>query len=186
MKKCAHGVILVVSMVLSAALLCNVAAAQMPGPTAEHELLKEAIGTWDATMKLYQAPGEEPTVTKATETVELGPGGLWVLSKFECEMMGMPFVGHGVNGYDPVRKKYVGTWVDSMSPSMMISEGEYDPATKTATSFAEGRDPVSGEMIKYKQISRTIDADTRVFEMHRPEKDGTYVKMMEIEYTRKK
>lgn len=162
------------------------AAAQMPGPTAEHEWLKGEVGTWDAKMKLFHTPGEEPTITEATETVELGPGGLWILSKFEGEIMGMPFTGHGVTGYDPAKKKFVGTWVDGMSPYLMISEAEYDPATKTATGFAEGRDPMSGEIVKYKQISRTIDENTRTFEMLQPEKDGTYVKMMEIEYTRKK
>jgi len=175
-----------VGVMSSAFLLCSVAVAQLPGPTAEHELLKGEVGTWDAKMKLFTAPGEEPTVTDATETIELGPGGLWILSKFESELMGMPFAGRGVTGYDPVKKKYVGTWIDSMSPNLMTIEGEYDPATKTTTSFGEARDPVSGATIKYKQISRTIDENTRTFEMYRPEKNGEYVKMMEIAYTRRK
>ena len=73
-----------------------------------------------------------------------------------------------------------------MSPHLMTTEGEYDPATKTTTSFAESRDPMSGKTIKYKQISRTIDENTRTFEMLRPDEGGEYVKMMEIEYTRRK
>jgi hypothetical protein len=177
---------MLVLAVLSVALLCNIAAAQVPGPTAEHKLLQGDVGTWDAKMKLFHTPGAEPTVTDATETIELGPGGLWILSKFESEIMGMPFTGHGVTGYDPVKKKYVGSWADSMSPYLMTMEGEYDPATKTTTSFAEGRDPASGATIRYKQISRTIDENTRTFEMLQPGEDGEFVKMMEIEYTRKK
>lgn len=186
MSKNVRASLAVVCLAQIVFLFVGAAAAQMPGPTAEHERLKADVGTWDAKMKLYPASGEEPTVTDATETIELGPGGLWILSKFECEMMGMPFVGHGVNGYDPVKKKYVGTWVDSMNPYMMIVEGEYDPATKTTTSFAEGRDPMSGATIRYKQISRTIDENTRTFEMLQPGEGGEYVKMMEIEYTRQK
>ncbi|MGD9636074.1 MAG: DUF1579 domain-containing protein [Pirellulales bacterium] len=181
----AHALFAQLCQLSSIVLLASTAAAQLPGPTAEHALLKEGVSTWDATMKMYEASGEEPTVAKATETVELMPGGMWVLSKFESEFAGMPFTGRGVTGYDPWKKKYVGTWIDSMSPSLMISEGEYDPATKTATSYAEGRAPVSGEIIKYKQVSRTIDANTRTFEMYRPEKDGEFVKMMEIEYKRR-
>lgn len=186
MAKFARRIITFVLAVAGVALLSDIAAAQAPGPTAEHKLLQDEVGTWNAKMKLFPTPGAEPTVTDATETIELGPGGLWILSKFEGEIMGMPFTGHGVTGYDPVKKKYVGTWVDGMSPSLMITEGEYDPATKTTTSFAEGRDPASGATIKYKQISRTIDENTRTFEMLQPGEGGEFVKMMEIEYTRKK
>jgi hypothetical protein len=186
MAKFARRMTSFVCVMMCVVSLCNFAAAQAPGPTAEHKLLQGEVGTWNAKMKLFHTPGAEPSVSDATETIELGPGGLWILSKFEGEIMGMPFTGHGATGYDPVKKKYVGTWVDGMSPNLMITEGEYDPATKTTTSFAEGRDPASGATIKYKQISRTIDENTRTFEMLQPGEGGEFVKMMEIEYTRKK
>lgn len=177
-----------VTVVQSVTTLVEVAAAQdvtSPAATKEHELLKHDVGTWDATMKIYAAPGEEPAVSEATETNELLPGGIWLLSNFKGEIMGMPFSGHGVTGYDPVEKKYIGTWVDSMSPYLMTMEAEYNPATKTLTGFGEGRDPASGEMVKYKQISRKVDDDTRTFEMQMPDGAGGYQKMMEIEYKRR-
>ena len=41
-------------------------------------------------------------------------------------MMGMPFTGHGMRGYDNVSGKYWSTWNDSMSTGMMVSEGTCD------------------------------------------------------------
>ena len=44
-------------------------------------------------------------------------GGLWVASTFQGDFGGMTFEGRGQFGYDPAKKKYVGTWIDSMSPA---------------------------------------------------------------------
>jgi hypothetical protein len=180
---------LAVKLVLLVAAIVAVdvqrAAAQIQ-PTAEHELLKELVGTWHAHVKLYHTPGEEPEVTECTETVEMLPGGMWVTSRFEGKIMGLPFTGIGTSGYDPTEKKYIGTWVDSMSPYMQTIKGDYDPETKTMTSISESRNPMNGAKITYKEIGREIDDDTRTFEMHMPNDKGEYVKMMEIEYTRKK
>jgi hypothetical protein len=167
------------------ALFAASAAAQIQA-TAEHELLKSQVGKWDAEMKLFHAPGAEPEVEQCTETVELLPGGMWITSRFEGKIMGMPFTGIGTSGYDPTEKKFVGTWVDSMSPYMQTIKGEYDAATKTMTSTSVSRNPMNGEEVTYKEIGRTIDDDTRTFEMHMPNEKGEYVKMMEIKYTRKK
>jgi hypothetical protein len=178
-----HGWTLILTLMF--ACCAGIAAAQVPGPTKEHEIFKADVGTWDATMKLFHAPGAEPTVSKATETNEL-IGGMWLVSRFESELMGMPFTGVGQWGYDPAEKKYIGTWVDNMTPYMQTIRGDYDPATKTMTSVSESRDPMTGENITYQDSARTIDADTRVFEMSAPDGKGGYQKMLEIEYKRRK
>ena len=41
-------------------------------------------------------------------------------------MMGTPFTGHGMTGYDNVTGKYWSTWTDSMSTGIMVSEGSCD------------------------------------------------------------
>jgi hypothetical protein len=173
-----------VCLLLSIAWLGGIAAAQPPGPTKEHEIFKNDVGTWDATMKLFTAPGAEPTVSKATETNEL-VGGMWLVTRFEGELMGMPFTGVGTSGYDPAEKKYIGTWIDNMTPYLQTIRGDYDPASKTMNSLCESRDPMTGEKITYKQTMKQIDGDTRVFEMQMPDGKGGYQKMLEIEYKRR-
>ena len=154
-------------------------------PTKEHEILKHDVGTWDATVKIWPMQGAQPIESKGTETNELLKGGLWLVSRFEGEAAGMPFTGVGTTGYDPVEKKYVGTWIDTMTPHLMITKAEYDAQTKTMTGTAEGRDHHTGQPYNAKLIARYVDDDTRTFEMHMPGEDGKYFKMMEINYKRR-
>jgi hypothetical protein len=155
----------------------------VPQPTEEHKLLHKDVGTWDAEISLF-LPGEAPVKSKGSEKNELLKGGMWLVSRFEGEMAGMEFAGTGLSGYDPIEKKYVGTWADSMSPHLMIIKGEYDPATKTMTSTGEGREP-TGETYQARLVSRHLEDGTRTFEMHMRTPDGEFVKMMEIKYTRR-
>jgi hypothetical protein len=171
-------------VVMAVVALTTTGAQGQPGPTAEHKIFKSDVGTWDATMKVFEAEGAEPTVAKATETNEM-IGDLWLVSRFESELAGLKFVGLGTWGYDPEEKKYVGTWIDSMNPYPQTARGDYDPATKTLTAVAEGRNPVNGEKVTYKETARTVDENTRLFEMFMPGEDGEYWKMLEVEYKRR-
>lgn len=153
----------------------------MPEPGPEHEMLKKDVGTWDATVEMFMAPGAPPSVSKGTEVVTM-LGGFWQITEFKSEMMGQPFEGRGATGYDPAQKKFVGTWVDSMTPAYYTLEGTYDAAKKTMTAFMEGPDP-SGQVVKTKSVTEWTDADTRVFTMYAP--DGQSVSMR-ITYKRRK
>lgn len=157
-----------------------------PKPGPEHQILQQDAGAWDATVEMWMAPGQPPAVSKGTETNTLCCGGLWLYTDFNSDMMGAPFQGHGVMGYDPAKKKYVGTWVDSMSVALSVMENTYDAATKTMTGFMEGPDP-SGKMIKMKMVNEWKDAgETRVFTMSMPGPDAKDVPTMRITYKRKK
>jgi hypothetical protein len=158
----------------------------VPKPTKEHDLLKQDVGTWDATIKAWMGPGE-PSVSKGKEVNKMMPGDLWSISDFEGEFGGMPFYGHGTFGYDTNKKKYVGTWVDSMSTTPMLMEGTYDAAAHTMTMLSDtvGQD---GKPVKTKSVSEQKSDGSRVFTMYM-KSDATgpdFVKAMEITYTKKK
>jgi len=156
----------------------------MPRPTKEHKLLKFDVGTWDATMKIWPYPGATPIEGTAVERNVLLPGGFWLLSRFDGKMGDMKFNGAGTFGYDPIEKKFTGTWIDSMSPHMLTMKGDYDEATQTLTMMGENREP-NGKMQKSKEIAKSIDENTRHFEMHMQGDDGQYFQMMEINYKRR-
>jgi hypothetical protein len=159
--------------------------AQLSQVSNEHKFLHKDVGTWDATMRIFPAEGAEPIESKGTETSELFQGGMWLVSQFKGEIFGMPFSGMGTMGYDPVDKKYVGTWVDSISPHLTLLKGEYDPASKTLTSIAEGRDFQTGQVTQSKHITRYIDENTRTFEIHAKEGGEKERKVLEIHYKRR-
>ena len=52
--------------------------------------------------------------------------GRVMVEQFEGTMMGAPFKGHGMSGYDNVTGKYWSTWNDSMSTGLMVSTGTCD------------------------------------------------------------
>lgn len=163
----------------------------LPRPGPEHALFKDSAGTWDAKVEAFMAPGAPPSVSTGVETNRVGCGGLCLITDFKGSFNmapgapPTPFEGHGTETWDVAKKKYVGTWIDSMSTGLSISEGNYDPATKTMTGWMEGPD-MSGQVSKMKAISTMKDANTRVFTMYNVDKDGKETMGMRITYTRRK
>lgn len=153
-------------------------------PGAEHALLKSFVGTWDAAIKGYMEPGKPPMENRGTETVT-AMGGFWVVVDHQSEMMGQPYHGHGMRGYDALKKKYVSTWTDSMSGGLMLFEGTYDEATKTFTMFADAPG-FDGKPARWKGVHVLKGADQSVFTLSAPGPDGKDFVCMEITYTRRK
>lgn len=160
----------------------------VPKPSAEHKILAEDEGTWDATVKSFMAgPDAKPTVTKGTEVNTVLPGGLWVLSKFEGSFGGVKFEGRGQFGYDPAKKKYIGSWIDSMSPTLAVLEGNYDARTKTMTYTGDGYDPNTKAKYTQKMVTTMKDDGTRVFTLYMKfDGAGEEIKFMEVDYTKRK
>ena len=157
----------------------------LPRPGPEHDLLKKQAGVWDATVEETTEPGAPPKVSKGVETNTMVCGGLWLISDFKGEMMGQPFQGHGVTGYDQARKKYTGIWVDGMTTALGIVEGTYDKATKTMRLDYEGHDP-AGNPIKMKMVTVWKGKDHRVWTASMVGGDGKDIPMLTINYKRRK
>ena len=147
------------ALAAGALILSSSAVAQdmpMPKPGPEHKLFDMDAGTWDATVEMFM-PGAPPMTSKGTETNTIGCGGLCLISDFKSVMAGAPFHGHGTSAWDPAKKKYVGTWTDSMSAGISMSEMTYDPATKTATGWHGGtrHDRQAGQVQGGRSSTRT-------------------------------
>lgn len=163
-------------------------AQQMPPmPTAgpEHAILKMDEGTWDAVVEFVPGPGAPPMTSKGVEVNIVGCGGLCLISDFKGEAMGKPFHGHGVTTWDTVKKKYAGSWTDSMSMGMAVTEATYDAATKKMTGSMEGPD-MTGAVVKTRNVSEWKDKDTRVMTAFAPGPDGKEMQVLKITSTRRK
>lgn len=150
-----------------------------PGP--EHKHLHTLEGTWDCKMKMVGAPEAMDAV--ATYKVELG--GLWVSSEFKCDSPAFKFTGKGLDGYDTNKKKYVGTWCDSLSTSLMVMEGTRDEKTKTTTMTGQGYNE-QGKLTKYRNVTKETDPDHFTFQMFMVGDDGKESLAFTIEYARRK
>ncbi len=177
-------------------LTCSlVASAQDPGnekawmafmtPGEQHKAMAAENGVWDEEITFYMAADAPPTVTKATCTNEMILGGRYQRSVHTGNMMGMPFQGEGITGYDNGRKIFFSTWIDNMGTGMMYSEGKYDPAKKQLELKGKSTDPATGKPMDFRQTMKNTDADHQVMEMFMVH-DGKEFKSMEIKFTRKK
>jgi hypothetical protein len=161
-----------------------------PKPGKEiQEMAKAEEGVWDATMRVYMAgPNAEPTTYKGVETVEAVSDGLWLRSNYEGDFLGgKKFKGHGIFGYDPLKKKYVGVWVDNMQTSLGTLEGEFDAKTKTSNMKFETTEPGTGQPIKQQHKTEYKADGHKVFtiSMQIPGAGDQYLKMLEIESKRR-
>src|SRR5205085_11916321 len=92
--------------------------------------------------------------------------------------------GAGMDGDDHVKKTFGSSWGENMGTGIMVSEGDYDPATKTFTCTSE-YEAVPGMKTKARQVIKIADKDHHTFEWYE-DRGGQEVKTMEINYTRKK
>ena len=167
-------------------LVPALAAAQMPPmptPGPEHAVLKEDVGTWDAAIEIM-APGGA-TSSKGVETNTLGCNGMCLVTDFKGELLpGVAFAGSGLTAWDPKAKKYVGTWSDSMTPGLSLSEGAWDPGTKkmTATMKSSGMD---GQPATSRSVVEYPAAGKRVMTVFTPGPDGKEMQTFRITYTKR-
>ena len=156
--------------------------AMTPGPM--HEMLANRVGKWTAEVKMWMDPSQPPTTSQATTVCEAMLGGRYFKSIHSGDMMGMPFEGYEISGYDNVKKEFFNIWMDNMGTGIMVNTGTYDEATKTLTLTGQMTEPMGTEM-SVREVIKVIDNDHSTFEMY-VDMGGQEVKNMEISYTRVK
>lgn len=165
------------------------APAGMPGmemmmPGEGHAKMKALEGTWDALIKNSMDPSGA-TESKGTTTAKWIMDGRYLVEEHSAEMMGMPFKGMGISGYDNATKKYFNVWIDNMGTGVMNSTGSVDASGKVFTYEGESFDPMQGKNVKMRMITKIIDDKKHTFEMFAPGPDGKEAKILEITYTKK-
>ena len=160
-----------------------------------HKLLGSLAGTWSYTVKFWMGSdlNAPPTESKGVAVRKPVMDGRYYSLDVTGKMKmpgpdGKPkdftFKGMGLEGYDNVKKKFVGTWVDNMGTGVMMSEGSYDPGTNSVTYTSE-IEMMPGVKTKVRSVVKITDKDHHVFEWYE-NRGGKEVRSMEISYTRKK
>jgi hypothetical protein len=158
-----------------------------------HKLLSSLDGNWNYTIKFWMNPdpNAKPEESKGTAVRKSIMDGRYSVMDVtgKMEMPGpdgkkkeATFKGHGIEGYDNVKKKFVGSWVDNMGTGIMFSEGDYDPATKTFTYTSE-YEGIPGMKQQIREVLKVTDNNHMTFEWYE-NRGGQELKTMEINYTR--
>jgi hypothetical protein len=157
-------------------------------PGDPHKWMASMAGNWNMESKWFMAgPGSEPSVSTGTVVYSMILGGRYLKQEATGTMMGMPFEGVGINGYDNFKKKFVGTWIDNMGTAISAMEGTVDASGKVLTMWGTMDEPTTGEKNKkVKYVMTSVNADKHTFEIYDVTTYGEKAPVAVMTYTRKK
>jgi hypothetical protein len=170
----------------SATMMKNWMAYMTPGEV--HKMMSGATGTWTADVSMWQNPNGPAEQSKATCVNKMILGGRYLEGTNTGMMMGQPFEGRSLTAYDNATKKFTNTWIDNMGTGIMVLSGTWDEANQTINLSGNMVDPSSttGKEMYVRETLKMVDNDHQVMEMFGKGPDGSEMKMMHINYTRKK
>ena len=154
-------------------------------PGEAHARLKPTEGQWNSVIKQWHDPASEPLESKGTCERKWIMGGRYLEEHYTSDMMGMPFQGMSITGYDNVQKKYFTTWIDNMGTGFMLFTGKCDASGKVFSYTADYADPFTGKMQKMRSVVRIVNDKSQICELYGPGEDSKEFKTMEITHTRK-
>ena len=159
----------------------------MPKPLKQHDWLQQLVGKWTFEAECNMGPGQEPMKGKGTETVR-SIGGLWIHGEGRGRMPGAgPYTCILELGYDPQKKRFVGSWIASMMTQQWLYEGKLDRSGKVLTLNTEGphiTDP--SRTAKYRDVIVFKNRNRRELKSQMLGDNGKWQELMTARYTRKK
>lgn len=154
-------------------------------PQKEHRWLHKLVGNWTYEGEATMEPGKPAERFRGTESVR-SLGGLWILAEGRGETPGGdPATMIMTLGFDPQKKRYVGTWIGSMMTYLWVYDGGLDADERVLTLAAEGPSMAAeGQMGKYKDVIEFKSDAHRVLTSHTLGPDGKWHQFMAANYRR--
>ena len=146
------------------AMMDKMTKAATPGP--QHEMFKKMAGDWTTKVKYQMDPSQPAQESQGASTITTLMDGRYCQEVATGQMMGQPFNGMGITGYDNVMGKYVSTWIDNMGTGIMTSTGTADASGKVITWNGTMSDPVTGKPSKERMVETIVDDSHYTLEMY--------------------
>jgi hypothetical protein len=106
----------------------------MMPPPPELKALWFLKGEWDADLNMFEPGKKTPTPFKGSVTTADALNGMWIETRHDSNMGGMPMKGLQMTSYDPGKKKFMAFWFDSMGPGGLELWGSLKGQTVVLTS----------------------------------------------------
>ena len=154
-----------------------------PFPSAELAVLDRFAGPWSVRETHYNARGD--TIGSAKGAEETG----WMLDRkvlhrtYTTGEEGSPFRALGMITWNPVSKRYEGTWFDNTGACGPTTiSGTWDESSKTMTFTLSSAAP-DGKTVEHKVIDRFLDDEHRIATTFKVE--GSRIeKVIEVQFSR--
>lgn len=154
-------------------------------PGENHKHIARYAGDWTFTNKMWMDPSQPPQESSGTMHGEMILGGRYARTHWKGEMMGMPFEGHGTEGYDNLAKQYVSTWMDNMGTGILYMTGSCENGGKSCTMKGDMVDPMTGGKGSMRSVTTWMDQNSFKFELFGTGPDGKELKVMEMNLKKK-
>ncbi|MGI2033439.1 DUF1579 domain-containing protein [Rhizobium panacihumi] len=149
-------------------------------PQTEHFALERMVGTWDVKSSVT---GPDANWTEKCRSLD----GMWYVAEGEGDVPGGTARTVLTVGYDPDKRKYVGTWIGSMVSMLWVYEGEFSGDGNTLSLHTTGPDcEIEGRIAEYREQIIFQDNDHRFFTSATKQPDGSWKTFQDLEYTRKR
>jgi hypothetical protein len=151
----------------------------------EHLWLQKLNGNWSFEGECMM--GADQPSQKSTGSCKIHSlGGLWTLAEGEGEGPdGTPVKSIITLGYDPAKKRFVGSFIASCMTHLWTYDGTLDKTGKVLTLDTEGPNfSGDGSMSKYQDIIEIVDDNHWILRSRAPGEDGKWVQFMEGHYRR--
>lgn len=156
----------------------------MSAPGKEHEALKPMVGSFNCTTKIHM-PGQAPVESTGTIERKWILGNRYIAEEVKSSMMGMPFEGFGIAGYDKLQKFYHVYWVDTFGTGTWTMTGTADASGKIFSFTGENFDPMTMTKKKGRSTTEIISNDKHTMKMYDTGPDGKEYVAFEMSCTRK-
>lgn len=153
-------------------------------PGQMHTWMAKSDGTWSGEVTQWMAP-DQPTKSTATIVNKTTLNGLYQMSDYSGSMMGQPFTGHGLMGYDNAKKEFFSTWIDNMGSGIVLLRGSLDTTTNILSLKGTQTNPLNGKDAMIREEIKFIDDNNQVLTMWGEDMMGKEEKFMEIVLKRK-
>jgi len=153
--------------------------------TPEHQWLASLIGNWNVKCHYYIGSPDNPIEVEGTEEVT-AVAPFWIVSQLTADMLGTPMVGKAATGFNPVTRKFMGTWQDSSIPFLYIFEGRMEQGAdgvKTLHFEGENFDPVRRQRAIYRSVIRYPSAAEKILDLS-VESEDREIPILRYHYTR--
>lgn len=152
--------------------------------TEQHRWLQQLIGDWtyESTVATGQDDSETYTGTDRVKAL----GDFWIIAEGAAEFPGQGMAHMVVTlGYDPRRKRFIGTFIHSMMSYLWHYDGELDGTRRVLTLESAGPSMSgAGATARYRDVIEIVDASQRLFSSYALDEDGKWQAFMQARYTR--
>ncbi|HSW11674.1 MAG TPA: DUF1579 domain-containing protein [Solimonas sp.] len=153
----------------------------------QHQWLQKLVGEWTCEMDCSMGPDQSRQKFTGTESVR-SIGGVWIQTEGHSQM---PDGNMGTTvmtlGYNPLKQRFVGSFVGSMMTWFWLYDGQLDAGGKVLTLDSEGPSfSGDGSLSKYQDIIEWRSDDHRLLVSQIPGPDGRWQEFMTAHYRRRK